>query len=121
MKTYTLKLTYKKILADTTTPVSMYLKLRDKFPQTMLLESSDYHGNQDIYSYICCNPIAGIKIDKGAFTEYYPDGSTTSLDIEETKTVEEEPISLENNILYEAENSSMVTKLTNFIKGLFSK
>ena len=89
MKTYTLKLTYKKILADTTTPVSMYLKLRDKFPQTMLLESSDYHGNQDIYSYICCNPIAGIKIDKGYFSEYYPDGTTKDTDIEEVNVAEQ--------------------------------
>jgi len=82
MKSYTLKLKYKKILADTTTPVSMYLKLRDKFPQTMLLESSDYHGNQDIYSYICCKPIAGIKIDKGYFHEYYPDGTVNNIEIE---------------------------------------
>lgn len=89
MKTYNLKLTYKKILADTTTPVSMYLKLRDKFPQTMLLESSDYHGNQDIYSYICCNPIAGIKIDKGYFSEYYPDGTTNNLEIEQVNVPEQ--------------------------------
>lgn len=55
MKLYT---HYKKILADTFTPVNIYYKLRDKFPGTILLESSDYHGNENSFSYICCQPIA---------------------------------------------------------------
>jgi anthranilate synthase component 1 len=73
MKKYPLKTTYKKILADTTTPVSIYLKLRDKYPNSILLESSDYHGNEDIYSYICCRPIAGLKVEDGWLHLKYPD------------------------------------------------
>ena len=60
---YKLTTYYKKILADTITPVSIYLKIRDKFPNSILLESSDYHGNENSFSYICCNPIASIKVE----------------------------------------------------------
>ena len=63
MKTYNLKTQFKQILADTITPVSIYLKIRDKFPNSLLLESSDYHANDNSFSYICCNPIASIKIE----------------------------------------------------------
>ena len=49
-------------MADTITPVSIYLKLRDRFANSFLLESSDYHGAENSYSYICCDPIASIKV-----------------------------------------------------------
>jgi cyclophilin family peptidyl-prolyl cis-trans isomerase len=47
MKIFTLQTEHKKILADTLTPVSAYLKLRDVFPHSLLLESSDYHANNN--------------------------------------------------------------------------
>jgi anthranilate synthase component 1 len=72
---YQLKTTYKKLLADTITPVSVYLKVRDKYPNSLLLESSDYHANDNSFSYICCNPIASIKIQNEVITEVFPDGS----------------------------------------------
>lgn len=75
MNKYKLKTTYRKILADTITPVSIYLKLRDKYPNSILLESSDYHGTDDIYSYICCQPIAGLKVEEGNLLLNYPDGT----------------------------------------------
>lgn len=77
MKTYALKTEHKKILADTLTPVSVYLKLRDRFPHSLLLESSDYHANNNDFSYICCNPIASIELKKGVLSTQYPDGSST--------------------------------------------
>lgn len=73
--THTLNTTYKKILADTFTPVSLYLKLRDKFPNTILLESSDYHGNENSFSFICCKPIASIKVENEIILTSFPDGS----------------------------------------------
>nr|WP_321224763.1 anthranilate synthase component I family protein [uncultured Psychroserpens sp.] len=76
MKTFSLYTHYKKILADTITPVSIYLKIRDKFPNSILLESSDYHANDNSFSYICFNPIASIKVDKDVIEQTYPDGST---------------------------------------------
>jgi anthranilate synthase component 1 len=73
---YQLKTHYKKILADTITPVSIYLKIRDKYPNSILLESSDYHGNDNSFSYICCNPIASIVIENNLITHKFPDGSS---------------------------------------------
>ncbi len=55
--------TFKKILADTITPVSTYLKMRDQFPNSILLESSDYHSKENSYSYICCEPIFTFSVD----------------------------------------------------------
>lgn len=78
MKTFSLYTHYKKILADTITPVSIYLKIRDRFPNSILLESSDYHANDNSFSYICCNPIASIKVENDVIFQTFPDGSTKS-------------------------------------------
>lgn len=77
--TYHLKTTYRKQLADTLTPVSVYLKLRDEYPHSILLESSDYHASDNSFSYICCQPIASIKLHKGVLTKSYPDGKIETL------------------------------------------
>ncbi|MBT8266074.1 MAG: anthranilate synthase component I family protein [Bacteroidia bacterium] len=76
MKTFSLYTHYKKILADTITPVSIYLKIRDKFPNSILLESSDYHANDNSFSYICFNPIASFKVENEYIYQSFPDGST---------------------------------------------
>ncbi|WP_010179586.1 anthranilate synthase component I family protein [Aquimarina agarilytica] len=72
---YRLKTNYKKIIADTITPVSVYLKIRDRFPNSLLLESSDYHGSDNSFSYICCNPIASITVKDEKITQMYPEGN----------------------------------------------
>ncbi len=82
--------TYKKILADTFTPVSLYLKLRDKFPNTILLESSDYHGNENSFSFICCKPIASIKVESENILTSFPDGSEATKKIDKSVSVPEE-------------------------------
>jgi anthranilate synthase component 1 len=66
----------KQVLADTITPVSIYLKLRDVFPYTILLESSDYHGSKGSWSFICAKPIATFKVEDGKITEHFPNGNT---------------------------------------------
>lgn len=71
---FELQTRYKKILADTFTPVSVYLKVRDRYPKSILLESSDYHANDNSFSYICCNPIASIKVQEDQITRNFPDG-----------------------------------------------
>src|ERR1700741_2812969 len=72
MKNYTIITTYKKLLADTTTPVSIYLRLRDVFPNSLLLESSDYHSRENSTSYVCCEPMAGLVLDEGTLKLTYP-------------------------------------------------
>jgi anthranilate synthase component I len=81
MKKFQFKTQFKQILADTITPVSVYLKIRDKFPNSLLLESSDYHGNDNSFSYICCNPIASIKIENETIYKTYPDGISETITI----------------------------------------
>lgn len=86
---YNLKTHYKKILADTITPVSVYLKIRDKFPNSILLESSDYHANDNSFSYICCNPIAFIKVENETITQQFPDGKKVETVIDSETDVTE--------------------------------
>jgi len=74
MKKYKLYTSHKKLLADTTTPVSIYLRLRDVFPNSILLESSDYHSRENSLSYVCCDPIAGIVLTADKLETYFPDG-----------------------------------------------
>ena len=78
---FTLKTTYKKLLADTITPVSIYLKIRDKYPNSLLLESSDYHASDNSFSYICCNPIASFKVENDLIRESFPDGTSAETGI----------------------------------------
>lgn len=73
---YILRTTSKKLLADTLTPVNIYLKLRDVFACSLLLESSDYHGHENSLSFICCEPIASFEVDGQQVTLQYPDGKT---------------------------------------------
>ena len=89
MKTYKLKTHYKKILADTLSPVSIYLKIRDKYPNSMLLESSDYHGNDNSFSYICCNPIASLKIEGNLITKTFPNQTKQNYEISPNKVTQE--------------------------------
>ncbi len=85
--TYQLETHFKKILADTITPVSVYLKIRDRFPNSILLESSDYHANDNSFSYICCNPIASIKVENEIVTQQFPDGTLEETVITDTTDV----------------------------------
>src|ERR1700741_3599742 len=75
MKRYKITTTSKKLLADTTTPVSIYLRLRDVYPNSLLLESSDYHSRENSLSYVCCEPIAGFVLNDGTLKKSYPDGT----------------------------------------------
>ncbi|MFO7256650.1 MAG: anthranilate synthase component I family protein [Bacteroidota bacterium] len=67
-----LKTYQKTLLADTLTPVNIYLKLRDVFAASILLESSDYHGHENSLSFICCDPIASFSVANGVATVAYP-------------------------------------------------
>lgn len=59
---------YKQQLADKVTPVGLYLRLRDRYANTLLLESSDYHSKEESYSFICIEPVVSMKADKDVFT-----------------------------------------------------
>lgn len=69
MKKIKIRTEVKKMLADLQTPVGIYLRLRDQFRDTILLESTDYHAAENSYSFICVNAIAGIEITNEASLE----------------------------------------------------
>ncbi len=89
MKQYTYTTTYKTLLGDLHTPVTTYLKVRDLFPQSVLMESSDYHGVENNRSFIGLNPIASISISHGKATAKFPDGIQETKDINEQYRVEQ--------------------------------
>ena len=67
----------RQILGDLHTPMSVYLRVRGLTPQSALMESSDYHGNENARSFIALQPLASIAIAHGRCTAHYPDGHTT--------------------------------------------
>ncbi|MBQ9646174.1 MAG: anthranilate synthase component I family protein [Prevotella sp.] len=77
METFKYKTTSRTILADMYTPVGVYMRLRDLYPQSALMESSDYHEQSNSRSFIGINPIASVAIGHGVATITYPDGTTT--------------------------------------------
>ena len=75
MAKYNYKTVTRKILADLYTPVGVYMRLRDIYPQSALMESSDYHGSENSRSFIGVHPMASIAVGHGVVTASYPDGS----------------------------------------------
>ena len=76
MITYSYKTVSRTILADLYTPVGVYMRLRDLYPQSALMESSDYHDSNNSRSFIGINPVASVAIGHGVATITYPDGTT---------------------------------------------
>ena len=74
MATFNYTTQTRKILADLYTPVGVYMRLRDIYPQSALMESSDYHGTENSRSFIGVHPIASIAVGHGVETATYPDG-----------------------------------------------
>ena len=89
MNTFTYTTAHKQLLGDLHTPVSTYLKVRDLFPQSILLESSDYHGVENNRSFIGLNPIAGIAISHGKAVFTLPDDSREERPVDDTYRVED--------------------------------
>ena len=89
MTTYTYTTRHQTLPGDLHTPVSTYLKVRDLFPQSILLESSDYHGVENNRSFIGINPIAHIAVSHGMATATYPDGSSETQTVTETYRVKD--------------------------------
>jgi anthranilate synthase component 1 len=87
MKTYKLHTSHKQILADTITPVSIYLKIRDRFPNSILLESSDYHANDNTFSYICFNPIASFKVENQKIETTFPNNYSEIIPIDKSVNI----------------------------------
>jgi anthranilate synthase component 1 len=90
MKPIQAKVNIRKILGDTLTPVSVYLKFRDLFPKSVLLESSDYHANENASSFICIKPLAGFEVNEGMVTVEYPGQVTEKIQVTDHLSVARE-------------------------------
>jgi len=86
MAKYKINTNIKEILADTITPVSIYLRIRNAYPNSLLLESSDYHTSENSYSFICLNPVASFVVEKGKAIQNYPDGTQVLNDLKDIKS-----------------------------------
>ncbi len=69
------------MLGDMSTPVGVYMRLRDICPKSILMESSDYHGGENSRSFIGINPIASVSISHGVAECQFPDGRKTQHEV----------------------------------------
>ncbi|VAW26983.1 Anthranilate synthase, aminase component, partial [hydrothermal vent metagenome] len=82
MKKIKFKTISRKQLADTITPVGMYSKIRDKYANSLLLESSDYHSKEESFTFICIEPIITLKANNNTFSFVYKDKEIETRNIE---------------------------------------
>ena len=76
------------MLADVYTPVGIYLSLRDKFRDTILLESTDHHSSENSYSFICINAIGGMEVSSKESIEFkYPGRNPEKASLKNTAEV----------------------------------
>ena len=87
MKRFKITTTQHSQLADTTTPVSIYLKIRDKYPNALLLESSEYDSRENNFSYVCCDPVASFVVEGTHCQLIFPDKRVSNYKISEDEKV----------------------------------
>ena len=105
MATFRFHTTSKTILADLYTPVGVYMRLRDLYPQSALMESSDYHDQSNARSFIGLNPIASVAVGHGVATVLYPDGSSMQHGVGKDYTTDKAIHALIDNIEVEGDDA----------------
>ncbi|TAE31022.1 MAG: anthranilate synthase component I family protein [Cytophagales bacterium] len=78
---YIIRTRHRRMLADIITPVSIYLRIRDRFPNSILLESADYHGNDNSFSYIAFDPVSRFEFHENTLKIQLPGESEVSEDV----------------------------------------
>ncbi|MBR2149980.1 MAG: anthranilate synthase component I family protein [Prevotella sp.] len=108
METFNYTATSRTILADLFTPVGVYLRLRDLYPQSALMESSDYHDQSNSHSFIGINPIASVAVGHGIANVNYPDGTTLRQEINADFGTAEAIHALIDHIHVEGEDANVI-------------
>lgn len=103
------------MLADLYTPVGIYLRLRDRFRDTILLESTDHHVAENSYSFICINAIAGIEVRNSSIAEYKLPGQEPQKAPLESKKIED----VLYQFLQRFETESDAPRIAAFAQGLY--
>ena len=104
---YRFKTVTRQLVGDLHTPVSIYLKVRDIYPESALLESSDFHGNENSLSYIALCPLASIGINSGKSTFVFPDGNREVTSLTESYRVADAMSDFLKRFAIEGENSEV--------------
>ena len=113
MEKIKIRVNVKNVLGDVITPVGIYLKIRDFFPNTALLEGVDFHGGQNSYSYICMKPEASFKVTDGKIIRSYPGQGKEELFIQDKNTL---PLELQRFIdSFDIQDKEM----HDYVNGLF--
>ena len=116
MKKITINTNCKKLLADVFTPVGIYLRLRDRFRDTVLLESTDHHVAENSYSFICINAIGGIEISTPKNIEFkLPGQKREKMEIRDPSIIPR----LLVDFMQKFEISETDIKESSFAQGLF--
>lgn len=116
MKKIVINTNCKKLLADVFTPVGIYLRLRDRFRDTILLESTDHHVAENSYSFICINAIGGIEISSAKSIEFkLPGQKPEKIDVKSTPDIPK----LLSEYMLNYEMSESKTKESSFARGLY--
>lgn len=105
---YNITVKTKKLLADLQTPVGIYLKIRDIYTESALLESSDFHGGEDNFSFIGVNPMARFLVQNRELTLHCPDGKMEKRTLSNPKTVTSEFQDFANRFHLIGENESRI-------------
>jgi len=87
MKTRTVYVNHVRTIADLLTPVGVYTRLRDHYPNALMLESADYHDRSDSKSFICIEPIAGFEAKGNSYSIDIEGEEALSVDITNPKAV----------------------------------
>ena len=116
MKKIEINTSFKKFLADVYTPVGIYLRLRDRFRDTILLESTDFHASENSYSFIGINAIAGIEITNPQEIEFkLPGRNPERIKIDKTNNITTHLW----NFMQRFEIKEVAKKPVNIAQGLF--
>ena len=107
MEIFKFKTTSRTILADLYTPVGVYMRLRDLYPQSALMESSDYHDANNSRSFIGINPIASVAIGHGLVSIGFPDGTTLQRPLSANFSSAEAIHALIDNIQVEGDDANV--------------
>ena len=116
MKKIEINTSFKKLLADVYTPMGIYLRLRDRFRDTILLESTDFHASENSYSFIGINAIAGIEITNPEEIEFkLPGRNPERIKIDKTNNITTHLW----NFMQRFEIKEVAKKPVNIAQGLF--
>jgi anthranilate synthase component 1 len=116
MKKIEINTSCKRLLADVYTPVGIYLRLRDRFRDTILLESTDHHTSENSYSFIGINAIGGIEIRSENMIEFKLPGRNPEKIVLKNKS---EVPHLLWNFMQKFETKKREIKEEKFAQGLF--